>query len=139
MNIKLFEYIAAAVENITALCNKVIDSTDAEQYADGVLKLNANVDATFDKMRELIEADDRLSTEEKLKRLDDVAARQIAARESCERAIKENRESVLRAVKEIVAAITTCGLVYVPKVIDAVEKKQIGKSACAELEEPKRS
>ena len=118
--------IVEAVKNIAALCNKLVDAADAKKYAEGVQKLNQSVDETYNKMRELILADDSLTTEEKLEKLEKLAQSQETARQTCEKAIQGNKEHIAKIATEIFAALTTCGISYLPKIVSGIKssKKQ---------------
>ncbi len=126
MNIKLLEYIAQIVKNITEVSNKVADASDPKKYADGVSTLNQNIDETYAKMRELIVNDDTLSAPEKVEKLDKLAKSQQAALTACGEEIKGNRENVAKIVTEVFAALATCGVSCIPKVIGGRKKVEIG-------------
>ena len=122
MNIKIIEYIIKVVKNVTELCNKIIDASDPEKFAEGVKLLDQGVEDTYAKMQELIMQDNTLSTEEKLEKLEKIAASQQSARKACEDAIKENREHVAKVVTEVFVALTTCGISCIPKVVQGCKK-----------------
>lgn len=125
MNIKIIEYIAEIVKSIVAFCNKIADSSNPEKYTDGVNALGQNVDETYAKMRELIAQDDDLSTAEKVEKLERLAISQQAARQSCEKAIIENKEHTAKIIAEIFAALATCGIACIPKVFKGYKKATI--------------
>ena len=102
--------IMEAVKKLTDFCKELVGIADAEKYADGVEKLNKEVENTFSKMREVIVNDDSLTADEKLEKLNKLADRQEAAQKNREKAVEGNRESVLKVIKEIVFALTTCGI-----------------------------
>ena len=122
VNIKFIEYILKAVKNITEICNKVVDASDPKKYAEGVHALNQNVDETYAKMRELIANDETLSASEKVEKLDKLALSQQAAIKACGEEIKDNRAHIAKIVTEVFAALATCGVSYVPKMIDGCKK-----------------
>ena len=122
MNIKLIEYIAQAVKNITDISNKVVDSSDPKKYAEGVSALNQNIDETYAKMRELISNDDTLSATEKFEKLDKLAKSQQAALAACGEEIRNNRAHIAKIVTEVFAALATCGVSCVPKMIGGRKK-----------------
>ena len=124
MNIKIFEYIAQAIKNITSLCNKLVDAGDAEKYAQGVQSLNESVDETYAKMREVILNDNTLTSDQKLERLEKIANSQVSARQTCEEAIKGNRENISKIVGDVLLVAATCGLSkYIPAVRNGKAKK----------------
>lgn len=118
----IIQNIIEIVKNITEIGNKIVDSADAEKYSNGVHSLNKNVDDTFNKMRELIENNNTLTIEQKLEKLDALATRQLAARTSCDEAIKGNREHIAKITSEVFLALSTCGISYVPKLISKSKK-----------------
>ena len=118
MNIKFIEYILKAVKNITEICNKVIDASDPQKYAEGVHALNQNVDETYARMRELISNDDTLSASEKVEKLDKLAKSQQAAIKACGEEIRDNRAHIAKIVTEVFAALATCGVSCIPRVIN---------------------
>ena len=128
MNIKFIEYILQAIKNITEVCNKVVDSSDPKKYAEGVHALNQNVEDTYAKMRELIANDDSLSASEKVERLEKLANSQQAALKACGEEIKNNRAHVAKIVTEVFAALATCGVSCIPKVIGGRKKVLVGAS-----------
>ncbi len=122
MNIKIIEYIVQAVKNISEICNKVVDASDPKKYAEGVNALNENVDETYAKMRELITQDDTLTATEKVEKLEKLAESQQAALRACKDDIKDNREHIAKIVTEVFAALATCGVSCIPKVIKGCKK-----------------
>lgn len=122
MNIKIIEYILKAVKNITEICNKVVDSSDPQKYAEGVKALNQNVDDTYAKMRDLVAQDETLSAAEKIEKLEKIAKSQQAALRACGEDIRYNRENVAKVVAEVFVALATCGVSCIPKVIKGRKK-----------------
>lgn len=122
MGIKIVECIVQFVKNITSLCNKVVDASDPVKFAEGVNTLNRQIDDTYVKMRELIMNDGTMSSSEKLEKLEKLANSQKAAQYSCEEAIKENREHLAKIVAEVFAALATCGISCIPKVVKGHKK-----------------
>ena len=122
MNVKFLDFLSQAVKNITELCNKLASASDPEKFASGVNALNLSLEQTFDEMRRLIREDTTLSAEEKLDRLERLAAKQEAAMASCGRAIIENREHSAKVIKEVFMTITTGGIFPIVKA--SVSKEQ---------------
>ena len=128
MSLKIIEYILQAIKNITEVCNKVVDSSDPKKHAEGVHALNQNVDETYAKMRELIANDETLSASEKVEKLDKLALSQQAAIKACGEEIRNNRAHVAKIVTEVFAALATCGVSCIPKVIGGRKKVLVGAS-----------
>ena len=122
MNIKIIEYILQAIKTIIEVCDKVVDASDPQKYAEGVHALNQNVEETYAKMRELILADERLTSEEKVEKLDKLAKSQQEALKACGDEIKNNRAHMAKIVTEVFAALATCGVSCIPKVIGGRKK-----------------
>ena len=134
---KFVELIVQAVKSIADLCNKLMDAADGEKYAAGVQALNQNVDETYNQMRELILNDETLSTETKLEKLEKLAKSQEAARKNCEAAIEGNKKQVAKIGKEIFAALATCGLSYLPQIVNAMKSNNPNEPASIpEAEQP---
>ena len=76
-------------------------------------------------MRQMIIEDEQLSTDEKMKRLESIDQSQQQAQERREKAIKENRENVSKVALEIFKGFLTCGISFVPAVVNEM-KKSIG-------------
>lgn len=128
MSLKIIEYILQAIKNITEVCNKVVDSSDPKKHAEGVHALNQNVEDTYAKMRELIANDDSLSASEKVEKLEKLANSQQAALKACGEEIRNNRAHVAKIVTEVFAALATCGVSCIPKVIGGRKKVLVGAS-----------
>lgn len=122
MNVKIIEYILQAAKNIIEVCNKVVDASDPKKYAEGVHSLNKNVEETYAKMRELITTDNKLSASEKVEKLEKLANSQQAALKACGEEIKDNRAHTAKIVAEVFAALATCGISCIPKVIGGRKK-----------------
>ncbi len=135
MNIKIFEYIAQAIKNITSLCNKLVDAGDAEKYAQGVKSLNESVDDTYAKMREVILNDDTLTSDQKLERLEKIANSQLSARQTCEEAIKGNRENISKIVADVLLVAATCGLSKFISVVNNGKAKKVKELPESEAEQ----
>ena len=132
MNVKFFDYIAEAIKHITSFCDKAMDEADGEHFTENVRRMSEHTEETYQLMRRLIEEDTTLSTDEKLKRLDKIAQSQERTRQNCAETIQGNREHIVKIVKEIFLALTTCGLSYAPKIIEQL--KQEGKAYELETE-----
>ena len=119
------EVIKQAIKEITTLSGKVVEASDAEKYANSVQKLNSSVDKTYEKMREIILEDKNLSTDEKLERLDKIAKSQSEAMQTCDEAIKGNRENVSKIVGTVLLALATCGISCIPKLTKERKRKKV--------------
>ena len=122
MAVAIFEGIVKAFEGLVSLCNKTADASNSEKYAQSVQALNQNVDETYAEIRDLITNDATLSTDEKIEKLNELAKSQLIARQSCEEAIKGNRENVTQIIGEILLAFSTCGISYAPKLLTKTKK-----------------
>ncbi len=123
MNMKLFEYIAQIVKNITDLCNKTVDAADSEKHATAIKLL---VDDNFATMRKLVEQDETLNISEKLEKLNQIAKCQQKSQLIQAEEFKNNREHVKKIVIELFVAFITCGLShYIPKIISECKKASI--------------
>ena len=122
MSTPIIQHIVEIVKNLTTLGNKLVDSTDAEKYSKGVHSLNQNIEETYSKMRELIVNDTTLSVEQKEEKLYSLANSQLKAKERCQEAIQGNKESVARVTAEIILALSTCGISYIPKLVNQNKK-----------------
>ena len=120
----LLDGIIKLFGEITSLCNKAMDASDPEKYANSVEKLTHSVDATYERMKDIVINDSTLTADEKLERLDKIASSQASARQSCEEAIKGNRKNVSKITGEVLLAFTTCGISFAPKLF-----KKKGKSS----------
>jgi hypothetical protein len=127
MAVPIIKGIVEIVKNITILGNKIVDSADSEKYANDIYNLNKDVEETYVKMRELISNDDTLTTDQKLEKLEKLANSQQVAKKSCEEAIKGNREHISKIIGEIFLALTTCGISYIPKVLNSQNKHNTKK------------
>ena len=118
----IFQGVVKALDGVVSLCNKTADASNPEKYAQSVQTLNQNVDATYAEIRDVIANDETLSTDEKIEKLNELAKSQLKARQSCDEAIKGNRENVTKIVGEIFLAFSTCGLSYAPKLLAKTKK-----------------
>ena len=134
MAIPIIEGIVQIIKNLISFCDKTSDNLNAEKYSIGVNKLNSSVDDTYAGIREIIINDKSLSAEKKIEKLDKLAQSQISARQSCENAVKGNRDNVAKFISEVVLALATCGLSYVPKLVREIKKN---KSIVAEINQHK--
>ena len=123
------EAIVEAVKKTISLCDKVVESSDSEKFIKSVQELNASTEETFAEMRKTISEDQTLSTDEKLKRLGELADKQIAARQTCEEAIKDNKSNSSNVVGSVLLAISTGGVsLGVSGIIKKIQKDKTKKS-----------
>ena len=114
--------IVKAFEGVVSMCNKATDASDPEKYAQSVQILNQNVDETYAEIRNVIANDETLSADEKIEKLNELAKSQLTARQSCDEAIKGNRENAAKVIGEVLLAFGTCGLSYAPKLFGKAKK-----------------
>ena len=136
MNVEIVKHIVEIAKSIGSTSNKLIESTDSGKYVNDVKALSKSVDETYAKMRELISQDENLSVTEKLEKLEKLAQSQLAAQQACEKSIQENREHLTKIAGEILAALATCGISFIPKAFKK-RKKDVavieGETAYSEL------
>ena len=138
MGIAIFNGIMQAFGNILGICTKAMDASDSEKYVQSVEKLTHNVDQTYEKMREIISNDETLTADEKIEKLEKIANSQIAARQTCEEAIKGNRENVVGVAGEVLLAFATCGISYAPKLISRKKRKCLENIEASVVESKKQ-
>lgn len=139
MGFAIFDGIRKVFDNVLGFCTKALDASDPEKYVQSVEKLSHNVDQTYEKMREIISADETISADEKIEKLEKIANSQLAARKTCEEAIKGNREDVVSVASEVLLALATCGISYAPKLISKRKKKCLANIEAAALESQKQT
>ena len=113
----IFNGIVKSFKGIVSLCNKATDASSPEKYAQSVQNLNQSVDETYMKIRDLISNDETLSTAEKIEKLDKLANSQLIARQSCDEAIKGNKENVVKIIGEVLLAFGTCAFLIYPNLL----------------------
>ena len=121
--------IKAAVEmlkSIIDLTKKAMDFADPEKHAKAVEELHQGVNDSFALMREIIQKDESLSTDEKLKRLKEIAQEEAKAKEHCADGLDNHQQKALAIVKDVFVGFLTAGLAFTPKIIkgmrDALRK-----------------
>ena len=119
----LVKAIFEAVKKTVSLCDKVVESSDSEKYTKSIQDLNACAEETFAAMRTVITEDQTITSDEKLKRLEALADRQIVARQTCEDALKGNKENSSNVVGTVLLAISTGGVsLGVSNIIKKIKK-----------------
>ena len=134
MNIKIAEYAVGAIKNIVSLSEKAIEAGSPETFANSIQKMTKSVDETYAQMRQMIMDDDTLDTDEKIKRLNEIAKSQQAAYERCEESIRGNRENAAKVAMEIFKGFLTCGISFLPAILSDVKKVFSDKEDVKNLE-----
>ena len=123
--------IGAALEafkTLTELVSKIIDAGDPKRQAVAVNIFQKGIDDTFDTQRKIIENAADLSTDEKLERLRKLAEEQQKVKEECGEALEKHRKDVAKVALEVFQALLTCGLSFIPAIIENIKKALDDKS-----------
>lgn len=123
MNATIFGQFLSLFEKVTDVSQSVADAADADKYAKSIHLLNEDVEKTYAVMRELIEKDDTMSTEEKLERLTKLAELEEQSKKTCDEAIQGNREHVAKIVTQVVTALLTGGISLAPSLFRALKSQ----------------
>ena len=78
-------------------------------------------------MRQIIVNSNKLSDEEKLVKLAELAKQEEEANQKCNEAITGNRESVSKVVLDIVKGFATCGLYFMPDIAKRLNKMGVSE------------
>ena len=116
--------IKAAIEmvkSLSELSTKVIEAGDPEKYVESVEKLHNGVDESYAMMRNIVENDTKLSTEEKLEKLKEIAEGEQKAKEKCGEALDGHREKTAKIALDVLKGFLTCGLSFTPALIKNIK------------------
>ena len=122
--------IKAAIEmvkSLSELSTKVIEAGDPEKYVESVEKLHNGVDESYAMMRNIVENDTKLSTEEKLEKLKEIAEGEQKAKEKCGEALDGHREKTAKIALDVLKGFLTCGLSFTPALIKSIKNALEGK------------
>lgn len=122
--------IKAAIEmvkSLSELSTKVIEAGDPEKYVESVEKLHNGVDESYAMMRNIVENDKKLSTEEKLEKLKEIAEGEQKAKEKCGEALDGHREKTAKIALDVLIGFLTCGLSFTPALIKNIKNALEGK------------
>ena len=123
--------IKAAIEmvkSLSELSTKVIEAGDPEKYVESVEKLHNGVDESYAMMRNIVENDTKLSTEEKLEKLKEIAEGEQKAKEKCGEALDGHREKTAKIALDVLKGFLTCGLSFTPALIKSIKNALEGKN-----------
>ncbi len=123
--------IKAAIEmvkSLSELSTKVIEAGDPEKYVESVEKLHNGVDESYAMMRNIVENDTKLSTEEKLEKLKEIAEGEQKAKEKCGEALDGHREKTAKIALDVLKGFLTCGLSFTPALIKNIKNALEGKN-----------
>lgn len=134
MGLAIVELALGAVNTIAELCHAVIEAGDSEKHAKSVNELNQGIDDTFSEMRQLIKNDERLSVENKLERLENLARLEAKAKKDAGAEIKDNREHTAKVAMDVLKGFLTCGLYFTPAIIREAKKAMEGSSEQSMIE-----
>lgn len=134
MNFKIIKVVLEIFSKIVDLTNKVIDAGDPEKYVKSVQELNKGVSETYAEMRDIISNDPKMSSEEKLKKLQELAECEERAKEKCGEAIIGNRENVAKITLEVLKGLLTCGVSFTPAIARGIKNALSKSNANIELE-----
>ena len=118
MNPAMIKAAMEMIKSVSDLSKTAIDASDPEKYARGVNELNKGVSETYTEMRNIIVNDEKLSTDEKLERLKELADGEAKAKAKCDEAIKGNREHISKIILEVFAGLLTCGISFAPTIVN---------------------
>ena len=122
MNLGLMSKALELIKNISELCKKVVDASDGEKYAKSVNDLNDGVSNTYNEMRKIIAESNKFSDEEKIAKLSELALQEEESKRRCGEAIQGNRESIANIVMEVFKGLLTCGIYFMPAIINNLKK-----------------
>jgi|GEM_PF-3726281 len=122
MNPVIIEKVIDAFKNFLSLSEKLIETSSPEKFAKGVEDLNKSVNDTYVQMKQIVMNDDTLSADVKLKKLDEIAKKQQAAVDKCEKAVSDNRKNVMEVILTITGGLLTCGVTLLPKMAKEMKK-----------------
>jgi ATP-dependent DNA ligase len=123
----IIKAIAEAVKSVADLGTNVVESADSEKYAKSLNEFHKGVEENYSLMRNLINNDESLSTDEKLKRLEDVAQKEADAKKNYGESIRKDREHVTETVMNVVGGFLTCGAYLAPSIIKNIKNAVNGK------------
>ena len=115
------------IKSLSDLSTKVIEAGDPEKYVESVEKLHQGVDKSYAMMRDIVEKDTELSTEEKLNKLKEIAESEQQAKEKCGEALDGHREKTAKITLDVLKGFLTCGLSFTPAIIKNIKKALEGK------------
>ena len=130
LNIAFIGKIAEMVKSIADLSKVVVESTDAEKYANGIQKLNQGVSDSYEQMRLIIINSKEYTEEQKLEKLESIARLELESKQKCDEALRGNREHVANIAIEIIKGFLTCGVSFAPEII---KRLKIAQSNNADL------
>ena len=120
---------SAMLKNVSDLTGKAMEFADPEKHAKNIEKLHQGVDESYKYMREIVQNDESLSTDEKLKRLKEIAEQETETKKRFGDILDNHQEKSMKIAKDVFAGILTAGLsLTIEGIKDAVkEKKQLPK------------
>lgn len=116
--------IKAAIEmvkSLSELSTKVIEAGDPEKYVESVEKLHNGVAESYAMMRNIVDNDTNLSTEEKLEKLQKIAEDEQKSKEKCGEALDGHREKTAKIALDVLKGFLTCGLSFTPALIKSIK------------------